>query len=451
MAKKLSRRTLLRGAGGAAIGLPFLEAMLGPNRSVAQPTEVPKRIVFFFTSCGPDQDFWWPSGGERSFTLNRNMAPLEPFRDKLIILDDVAMETAINNGGNGHDRGTAHCLVARNMVPGPMGSGEFGHLWDGSAGGISVDQHIADFVAAGPTPTIFKSLEFGVRAEGIAQALPSRISYRDVFAPVIPLHTPGAAFDRIFLPLTGDIEEQQRLQRRRELVLGAVQSDLARLRGNLGAADRTRVDAHVSAISDITTRLGELSGAVCDVPIRQDANPYPMRGQLQLDMIVESLKCDLTRVASIQWSTGQSGVRFDWLGHMDGHHSLSHRGISETEAKRQIGEIDHWYCEQFAYLLGRLEAIEAGDGQTLLDHTTVVWVNEQEQGIGNIHRFTRMPYVLAGSGGGFFDTGRYVQLPARRPHGDLLVSLMQMMGMTETTFGDPAYCTGPITELHATT
>lgn len=446
MPKKLSRRTLLRGAGGAAIGLPFLEAMLGPNRSVAQPSEIPKRVVFFFTACGPDQDFWWPSGGETSFTLNRNMQPLAPFRDKLMILDDVAMETAINNGGNGHDRGTAHCLVARRMVPGPMGSGEFGHLWDGSAGGISIDQHIADHVG---DATPFKSLEFGNRAEGIAQALPSRISYRGQFNPVIPMHTPGAAFDRVFLPLTGDVEEQRRLQRRRELVLGAVQGDLSRLRSNLGAADRTRVDAHVAAISDITARLGELSGAVCEVPTRQDASEYPMKGQLQLDLIAEALKCDLTRVASIQWSTGQSGVRFNWLGHMDGHHSLSHRGISDAEAKAQIGEIDHWYSEQFAYLLGRLESVEVGDGQTLLDYTTVVWCNEQEQGIGNIHRFTRMPYVIAGGGGGFWNTGRYVQLPSRRAHGDLMVSLMHMMGMSDETFGDPEYCTGPITELHA--
>lgn len=451
MPKKLSRRTLLRGAGGAALGLPFLEAMLGPNRTVAQPTEIPRRVVFFFTACGPDPDHWWPSGSGSSFTLARNMAPLEPFRDKLIILDDVSMTTAIENGGgsNGHDKGTAHCLVARRMVQGPMGVGEFGHLWDGSAGGISIDQHIGDFVGAAPDSPLFNSLEFGVRAEGIGQALPSRISYRDRFMPVTPLHTPGAAFDRIFLPLTGDVEEQRRLQRRRELVLGAVQSDLSRLRSNLGAADRIRVDAHIDSIADITSRLGDLSGAVCDVPTRADASEFPMRGQLQLDMMAEAFKCDLARVASIQWSTGQSGIRHSWLGHMDGHHALSHRGISDATAKRQIGEIDHWYAEQFAHLLQRLEDVEVGDGNTLLDYTTVVWVNEQEQGIGNIHRFRRMPYVLAGGGGGFFNTGRYVQLPSTRPHGDLFVSLMHMMGMSDMTFGDPDYSTGPITELHA--
>jgi len=228
-------------------------------------------------------------------------------------------------------------------------------------------------------------------------------------------------------------------------VLGAVREDLGRLHADLGTDDRRRLEAQVASIEDITNRLDRPIEAICSVPNRADASDYPTKGRLQLDLIVEAPKCDLTRVASIQWSTGQSGLRFDWLGHQDAYHTLSHKGISDTAAKNDVSEIDRWYAEEFAHLVSRLNAVEAGDGMSLLDHTIVVWVNEQQQSIGNIHRFERMPFILAG-GGANFRTGRKVTV-SNTPHAELYVSLMHMMGMTENTFGDPDFCSGPISAL----
>ncbi|MEM9074997.1 MAG: DUF1552 domain-containing protein, partial [Myxococcota bacterium] len=390
---------------------------------------------------------WWPTGSGRSYSLGPALSALEPFKDKLLFMDGLEMTTAIERAGgsNGHDKGTGHSLVCRPLRQGPSGVGEFGHLWDGSAGGISIDQAIGDHFDG---VTRFKSLEFGVRAEGIRQSLPSRISYRDAFMPVIPMHRPGEAFDRVFGPLTGDAAAQAALRRRRELVLGSVRGDLQRLRPNLSTADARRVEAHVASIDDIASRLDAFGSEVCDVPTRADSGDFPTWGRLQMDLMAKALECDQTRVASIQWSNGQSGVRFEWLGHRDGHHSISHKGISDAAGLRESTEIDEWYAQQFAYFLGLLEGTEVGDGQTLLDYTTVVWCGEQEQGIGNIHRFRRLPWILAGGGGGFFDVGRFVDLGGK-PHGELFVSLMQMMGMSATTFGDPDFCSGPIDALHA--
>ncbi|MEM9072719.1 MAG: DUF1552 domain-containing protein, partial [Myxococcota bacterium] len=81
--KPLSRRTLLRGAGGVALGLPFLEAMLRPGRTIAQPGEIPRRVVFFWTACGPNVNTWWPTGSGRSYSLGPALSALEPFKDKL--------------------------------------------------------------------------------------------------------------------------------------------------------------------------------------------------------------------------------------------------------------------------------------------------------------------------------------------------------------------------------
>ncbi len=445
----LSRRAVLRGAGGIALGLPFLEAMLGRNRSVAQSAEIPRRVVFFFTSCGPDPDAWWPQGEGTDFTLGPSLSPLEPFRHKLLIPDNIGMKTAIDRetrgpSGNGHDNGTGHCLTARPLEAGPSGVGSFGQLEDGTAGGISVDQHIAHF---GGNATLYRSLEFGVEANNSDHPLIKRICWDSQKHPIEPMKTSGEAFDRIFAPLGPGGQQPIRL-RRRELVLGAVKDDLARLRAKLGAEDRRRIDAHMASIADISSRLDQTAGVSCAGLTRVDGGDNVDGGRGQLDLIAEALKCDLTRVVTMQWSTGQSGERFRWLGHDDTHHGLSHQGESNTGARRQIGEIDRWYATELAHLLGRLDALEAGDGKSVLDYTTVIWVNEQEQGIGNHHDFHRMPYVLAGSGGGFFKTGRYHKFAQQRGHGELFVSLMQMMGMQENSFGHPKHCAGALSELH---
>ena len=86
MTSPLSRRTLLRGLGGVAVGLPFLGAMLRPGRSVAQPSAIPKRLIVVYRGNGVVPERWFASGGETDFTLASSMAPLARHRDDLVIL-----------------------------------------------------------------------------------------------------------------------------------------------------------------------------------------------------------------------------------------------------------------------------------------------------------------------------------------------------------------------------
>lgn len=445
--KKLSRRTLLRSAGGAALALPLLDAMLS-SRGVAQDGGIPRRVVFFFTGNGPDVDRWWPSGGESDFTLGSSMQPLAPYQSKLLIPRGISMATARDargDGGNGHDVGVGHCLTARGIVAGPSGVGEFGHLWDGTAGGISIDQHIASAVQ-GDLP--YGAISLGARAEGIRQSLPSRISYRGQGQPVTPFHTPEAAWDQIFAGL-GTVESGPNPDaRRREVVLGAVSADLARLGGRLGRADRQRLQLHAQRVAEIADRIDASSRVICEAPGRATGGDYGENIDLQAAIITEAFKCNLTRVASIQCSTGQSGVRHSWLGHTESHHGISHKGDSDSEARMQSAAIDRWYCERFANLLRELEAVNFPDDSTLLDHTTVVWVGEQAKGTGNTHNWNEMPYVLAGGGGGYFKQGRVINTGGRA-HGELFVNLMNMMGVEGNSFGIPDFCDGAIESLIA--
>jgi hypothetical protein len=256
---------------------------------------------------------------------------------------------------------------------------------------------------------------------------------------------PAAAFDRLFGDIQADPAALERLKIKRKLVVDAVLDDYKSTRALLGAEDQTKLDAHLSALSDLERRLGQLGAATgCLPPERTTAEGFQQIGAAHLDLMSAALGCNLSRVATIQWETGQGSNRFSALGTERAHHDLSHDGNSELATQDLLTNINKFYAEQFASLLTRMAAITELDGKSLLDHSAVLWVHEVDT--GNDHTYDNMPYVMAGSAGGAFETGRYLQFD-RKPHGELFVSIMNAMGLPDTTFGDPEFCSGPLVGL----
>ena len=128
--KTLSRRALLRGAGGIALGLPFLDVM-APRVSLAQAS-TPKRFVVVFTANGMIKDQWQPGGGETDFTFSPILSPLEAHRNNLLIMRGLNNEASfaalcgtspveassgkhhahrLNRGGNRHANNALHTVV----------------------------------------------------------------------------------------------------------------------------------------------------------------------------------------------------------------------------------------------------------------------------------------------------------------------------------------------------
>ena len=140
----MSRRALLRGAGGVAIALPFLDAMM-PRR--AQAATAPKRLFTFFNENGVVGNSWFPTGGEKDFKLNTIHKSLEPWRENLILFDGMDQ---LASGGTAHMRGKCACLT------GQSNSG-------GRAAGISIDQAVANLISGG---TRVKSIESSVAVNG---------------------------------------------------------------------------------------------------------------------------------------------------------------------------------------------------------------------------------------------------------------------------------------------
>jgi hypothetical protein len=336
----------------------------------------------------------------------------------------------------------------------PLQEGDFAGDAGASAGwanGISIDQHIANHIGK---DTTFRSLEFGVMVQG--SSVRSRISYRGPGQPLPPENDPYTMYSRLFGDPSVTPEELMRQNQRRQAVLGSLGGEYERLQSKLGADDRQKLAIHLEAVQSIQDRLAksqiEFDGTICKryeqgepTDVNRVSN-MPEIAKLHMDMMAMAFACDVTRVASLMWTQSTAGHIYSWLGSeiSEGHHSLAHKGDEDTLKVAQNTAINRWHAEQLAYFIQRLKEIPEGDG-SVFDNTVILWTNEQAK--GNNHDRRSMPYVLAGSAGDYFRTGRYVSQTSETAHNKLLVSLMNAMGIEGDTFGNPDYGTGSIADL----
>lgn len=445
------RRSFLRGAGGAALALPLLQMHQG--RSHAAPGVAddgyPLRFVVFFHPNGVWPATWWPPGTptENAFELASSMQPLQPFKDQLLILDGVDMPAADAGPGEDHQQGMGAVLSGMPLQQGNFVGGD-GSL-AGWGDGITVDQVIAQHVGS---TTPFGSLEFGVRASAFGGSeVRTRMIYAGPAQPISPIDDPMAMWTLLFSELNLSPSEMAVLRAKRVSVLDTVQGQFAALEARAGAEDRLRLQQHAALVTELESRISTeaVLGESCVVPAAppalepNSASTMDQISALQIDMMVMAFACDLTRVASIQYSNGMNHTQFPWIGSMSDGHALSHAGPTDAASWAEWSTRERWYAEQFARLMQRMSEIPEGEG-TMLDHTVILWVNELAQ--GNTHSHQRMPFVLGGNLAGHFRTGRYLTYQ-NEPHNNLLVSLLQAYGIESETFGDPAFCTGPLAGL----
>lgn len=489
---------MLRGSAGAAIALPWLEAML-PRTAKAQASG-PLRFGVVFSSCGTIPENWrsTSNGSETDFTLSRILQPLSPHQSDIVVLRGVNMETAnydyYNSKGlpipNVHDVGMGHMLAATTTQIGPSGAGRANHFLDGSAGGITIDQHIANAIGG---DTLLPSLEVGVECnDTFLEVMVTRMCYRDVFEPVPPVDNPMQVYTRLFgSDSQGDAGQMAADLLQRKSVIDHVITEYQSLSAKLGTADRERLEQHLADVRQIEERLTRLledpATSMCpgaaDIQLVEPAEEQCLRdqdlrlpeelanqepnfcvnnfveiGQLQLELMALAFSCDLTRVASMQWSTAESTVIHDgWLDiQFDGtteHHMLTHNETEEVSmdaselnatqvavVREDLTKIHTWYAEQFAFFLDKLKSYPEGDG-TVLDNSLIFWTNEL--GMGGEHTYTNVPYVLAGSAGGQLQTGRYLDYLGDAEPGyggpsnnNLYVSFQKLFGIDSDTFGD---------------
>ena len=170
----------------------------------------------------------------------------------------------------------------------------------------------------------------------------------------------------------------------------------------------------------------------------------PQISRMQIDLLVNSLANDMTRVATLQFMRSVGQARMRWLGIEEGHHSLSHDPDANQTSQDKLRRINTWFCGEFAYLAKRLADTPEPTGEgSMLDNTLLVWTNEL--GKGNSHTLNNIPFVMVG-GAPKFTMGRSVKLD-KVAHNRLWITLANAMGHEIQTFGKAALCEGGALDL----
>jgi uncharacterized protein DUF1552 len=459
--KALSRRALLKSIGaGTALG-PFLPLL---NAS-GQEMVFPKRLLLFYSPDGTSSvDHngmvidWKPQGTETAFTLHSIHSPLEPFKSKIVI--PWGMKMSAGGAGQEHAFGMSGLWSGATLHQ-PSGDANFdggNGLRTGWGSGASVDQIIAGrngpnapYQRAATDPmqeTAYRTLELGAQcAEPHSM---HRMIYKGDNQPIHPEINPLAAFNRLFpagSTTTPPPSAAAQATARKRAQLDALMSQVEKLRGRVGSEEMPKIEAHLSGLRTLSTRLNAPTTTVgCMRPTTAPAasmvkyeNSATFRADAtaMMDIAVAAFACDLTRIASVQLSRGFSNIVHSWVGATQGHHTISHLSGDNTT---QLADIDRWYATQFAYLLGKLDAVKEGNG-TMLDNTLVVWGREMGT---TSHKMQPVNLILAGGARGALPMGRFLDRN-REPHAKLLVSICRLMGISDVNgVGDIAANSGPL-------
>lgn len=439
----LPRRTFLRGLG-ATVALPLLDAMM-PVRALAEAAgaakKIPTRMAFLFVPNGAHMPDWTPTATGADFDLPYILQPLQPHKNQLLVLSGLTQDhgRSNNDGGGDHARSAGSWLTCAQ----PLKS-------EGSQirVGISADQIAAEKVGR---ETRYGSLELGLEPgrqggkcdTGYSCAYSNNISWRNESTPMTRELNPRLVFERLFssaLP-----QEASAGQKRREAlqksILDFVMEDATALRKKVGGNDRQKIDEYLTAVREIEQRVEQAERMVASANTAVAAGyeipegipeSYDDHARLMLDMMVLAFQSDTTRVCTFMLANEGSNRSYKNIGVSDGHHSLSHHQ-NDRAKQAKIREINRYHIGHFAYLLNRLRSIPEGEGN-LLDHSMLVYGGGLAD--GDRHQHDDLPLILAGRGNGTIQPGRHLRYAAETPMANLLVSMLDRMGVPNSAFGD---------------
>lgn len=464
---KTHRRTILKGLGGFGLALPFLEGLRSGGTARAGEVIVDPYAIFFRqangcasaqnTEVGAEPERFWPTAeGELlpETMAGRAVDELVDHRTKLLA---VGVDGINFSYGDGHARGAMQGLTAQGPVVADLGG-------DSEANGESIDHRIGRELNVDGRDSLF--LYAGKNNGWLGGAC---ISYRGPGNRRAPLHNPMTAYQTM-MGIDGGVISEQLIQRRKS-VNDLVRDQMDALLTNpaLSGTDVQRLELHRAAIRDLEDTLACNLTAEQEAVLDGQAVGYDSDNgdevlaavRAHMDVAVLAVACGYTRSVSIQVGNGNdASTRYsdpDTGMLMENYHFISHRRLSHDSSGAIIPgsdllhhKIDRHFGSTFKYLLDRLSEYQLPTGN-LLDAGVSVWINDQAQGPS--HSSMNLPYIMAGSAGGYFRQGAYVRAAGAGTHCRLLnmigtaVGLRSQAGGDLDDFGDPASPKEPIPEL----
>jgi len=244
-------------------------------------------------------------------------------------------------------------------------------------------------------------------------------------------YNPRAVFERLFGD-TGrtDWSAREARMQQHKSILDSVNEKLASLKRELGPKDQTKVNEYTDAVRDVERRIQraeeqrDIRLPSMDAP--QGVPPvFEDHLALMLDLQLLAFQSDLTRIISFMIGKEQSARPYPQIGVPEAHHPLSHHD-NAPELVAKMSKINRYHVELFSKYVTKLRETADGDG-SLLDHTTILYGS----GISNSQRHAgdNLPILLLGGGAGTLKGGRHIVYKEKPSMANLLVTLMDKMGV----------------------
>lgn len=440
----LSRRTLLRGACGTALGLPLLECMLNDSGTAhADGTGLPLR--YFLLHCptslvtsGSTDEGLTPTQTGQGYDIR---PVLQPFVDR-----DVQADVSIVSGlfappldAPGGYNVDYHGQAPFALMTG-LRSGFSGVTWRPQ--GWSADQLVVQRLAP---PTTFPFLYFQLDS----QTGGMNVCYEEtqgfdgepaiVYKTIDPQTSPALAYQQLFTGFSppGDMPDPKaELEKRLRLSsLSYTKDRIAALRARLGANDRLTLDEHLERVRDLEKRIASTSGAVspaCADPmlggdppdVSTDVPDQEARAALFVELIRMAFACDMTRVitlggASVMTGTGMRHPQWNAIGGLHGE-------VQHTGSQADLDAANRWFVDVYARVVAGFKATPEGAGN-VLDNTAALFVMEGGKGLADDpnrsgdggsdpnHSVDNAVAMIAGRAGGLV-AGQHVNLSGQDVH-----------------------------------
>src|SRR5579862_3603624 len=422
--KSLARRTFLRGLT-ATVALPFLDAM-APALTAATPP--PKRLGFVYFPNGAMMDQWIPKGAGSGFDFTPTLAPLEAYRNQMVVVGNLARAgTTIGD----------HAVAAAGWLTGVYAKKTEA---EDVLAGPTIDQLIAKQIG---NETAFPSLELATEdftgyiggcTPGFSCTYMNTLCWTSPTTPLPMEINPRAAFERMF-GRSGSSAQRLARQREDRSILDSIAEDAERLTRGLGSRDRSRLSDYLDQIREIEHRIARLETQTNTAAVTIDApqgipESFEEHAALMFDLQRVAYQADIARVVTFMLSREASQRTYPQIQVNEPHHTISHHG-NDPQKKAAIARIGLYHSTLFAKFVEQMRTTPDGDG-SLLDHSMIFY--GAGMGDGNAHATDPLPLVAVG---GLVGTGhRHLLQREKTPVANLWMGVAARFGVNVDHLGN---------------
>lgn len=447
---KHDRRKLLKqfvaATGGSLLG-PIVRKLQA--EAAGNEQAIPKRLVFVVRSNGLRPWGIVPQGLEqygedrhqqktlldaplKKHKLHETMSVLEPFKDRLTIIQDLSGRAAAVSDPHGANFGALGVYRSDNGAP-PAGE--------------TIDGALANAL-----PSIFSHLGFKMGGANELIAHP-RLSASGKGKPLPFYCSPMMAYQELFGSLATGKKLKAAAQLDRHL-LDFMVDDVKRAKRGLPGSEREKLDHYLEgfeALRDRQVKLATIDDNVrVHIPSVTDKFTSPVethRLEAHFDLAAAALIAGLTNVVTFDADDldghysglGLGEKTIHGIGHLSDDYKEG-RDSNFTDGTDGVGArniVRKYHMDLLAGLAKKLDAIPEGNG-TMLDNTLIVFFSDAgQQHHANYQNF---PMLLLGNLGGRIKTGRYLHYPSygqsgNRTIGSLYTTLLHATGHPRDGFG----------------